>query len=584
MRPKSTTDRCMRDHENDVYMLYDSDDRSKVVPFKNYLKRFYTLFDPLTDGPPNEPELKTWLERGIYKSKLTVVFLTKKSKTNSECEFQLANAVKRYTETKSQHRIVVVMVERCKVPKNLKQFLTVYAFKANDEPTMCNIRKAIEAPKEQYVIGDKTWTNHQNTLKTVIGSPKLDPRIQPEIKKKTRFMDIIWNARKVYRIHQNFDFRCNKPGCTFRCRGDNFKEAHAHIESCKYEWVQCRYCQQNVSRKNIVKHEQKKCRSRRVKCTFDGCDYNPCYADLESHKRACVYQLEQCPNSRYGCQTVYLKKDTKQHKGECQYEKCVCHQCQQELFKVDVDKHHCQNHDRRNDVHSCDNNDCMFEGTVDELFKHHVCCEFRTQKCRNCSRMIPIENLAEHTTDCENLTSCDHCGLMIPRSLLDSHQRLSCSKSSMVTVCDSCHYVTDAVTIETHKDNRCTTSLSCLGDHNDADNSNWEKYATMEIYSAVSKPVRMERTHRKAGLSLPYWYSLGRGSRRYSDVTYSSDSSDYVNFEKHQISGAMTAERRYIFNNIEESMKFLSTDSGICSFSYWYSHDHQDCERYLTFE
>jgi hypothetical protein len=53
MRPTSTSGTCKRDIENDVYMLYDSDDSSMVEPIKNYLQRFYTLFDPLMDGPPS---------------------------------------------------------------------------------------------------------------------------------------------------------------------------------------------------------------------------------------------------------------------------------------------------------------------------------------------------------------------------------------------------------------------------------------------------------------------------------------------------------------------------------------------------
>lgn len=85
---------------------------------------------------PDEAEIKIWTERGVYNAKKTVVFLTKNFLSSTECEFQASHAVDRFSRTKgiNKHRVVVIVLESCKVPKYLRHFKCVYAWKYRDSP------------------------------------------------------------------------------------------------------------------------------------------------------------------------------------------------------------------------------------------------------------------------------------------------------------------------------------------------------------------------------------------------------------------------------------------------------------------
>ncbi|XP_052225590.1 uncharacterized protein LOC127841081 [Dreissena polymorpha] len=242
------------------------------------------------------------------------------------------------------HRIVVVMVESCKIPKNLGHFKIVYAFQNGIfERNVCRLREAIEAPRESFTRLDVFWNNHPNVKQTVIGTPKLQPTKLQGIPIKISLLDIIRHPRKVIDVLKNFDVRCNKQGCSFRCPGKNLKKAHEHIRSCKYELLQCRYCKQSVSRKNIKKHEKRKCRRQIMICPNKGCAFLGCYADHESHNRSCEYRMQKCLNSCYECKSVYPLKDIIKHTQVCDYEKYICTVCNKELFKIDLERHNCIN-------------------------------------------------------------------------------------------------------------------------------------------------------------------------------------------------------------------------------------------------
>lgn len=88
---------------------------------------------------------KAWLENGIHMSKCTVVFLTKKFLTHNYCRYQADNAVVRYVKSKGRHRVIVIMLQSCKIPKNLQHFNCVYAwrFRENPEEQYARILKAI---------------------------------------------------------------------------------------------------------------------------------------------------------------------------------------------------------------------------------------------------------------------------------------------------------------------------------------------------------------------------------------------------------------------------------------------------------
>ena len=76
------------------------------------------------------------MERGVYNAKKTVVFLTKHFLASESCSFQANLAVVRYIHTwgVNKHRVIVVKLEACKVPKYLKYFKCVYAWGYQDRP------------------------------------------------------------------------------------------------------------------------------------------------------------------------------------------------------------------------------------------------------------------------------------------------------------------------------------------------------------------------------------------------------------------------------------------------------------------
>ncbi|KAH3843633.1 uncharacterized protein LOC127877985 isoform X1 [Dreissena polymorpha] len=574
MPPKASKSTCKRGQKNDIYLLYDEDDSSRVMEFAEQFRQFYKVFDPHTDGVPGESKLWSWLEKGIYNSKMTVVFFSKKSITK-EAYIQLSHAIR-------EHRIIAIMVQSCKIPKILGHFNIVYAYHTDSfDLTLNHIRQAIEAPKETFKRLDFPYHNPGKVTQTVVGIPKFENRTLQETPRKTTkitVLDVILNAHIVCNVFNNFTLRCDKPECTFKCRANNFQEVHAHTRSCKFEWVQCSYCKQKVFRKNMQKHEQRKCRFRRLKCSNEGCVYLTSLCDVESHKRSCVYQLVNCRNSINGCKAVHLKKDANQHKRKCDYETLMCNLCK--LFKLDFDSHHCQNSDKRTYIFSCENTGCIYEGSANDMIGHNLVCEFRKQTCRHCSRLIPVGMLTAHTQECSDLTSCHQCGVTIPRYLLERHRQISCGVGAMTTVCDTCYSIVDEVSMKTHTNNDCINYKRHFSMQNTAPNANTNAKEPKHQSEEVSQLVPIVRRKQRGRRLSTIMRLRGRDSCGNSDN--SKVSSHYVNFEDHQKLGIMTPERRDWFNSIGNPASPCSSESGdslpspfytegLCHSSSWYN-------------
>lgn len=81
--------------------------------------------------------MKTWVDRGVYNAKKTVLFITKKFLQSQECTFQASLAVIRYIHTQGlhKHRVLLLLLESaCTVPKYLQAFKCVYAWKYKTNP------------------------------------------------------------------------------------------------------------------------------------------------------------------------------------------------------------------------------------------------------------------------------------------------------------------------------------------------------------------------------------------------------------------------------------------------------------------
>ena len=75
-----------------------------------------------------------WLENGIHKSKITLLFWSKAFKQDELCLYQSENAVLRASLTKGRHIVISVVIDNCKIPERYKQFGCVYAWLWRENP------------------------------------------------------------------------------------------------------------------------------------------------------------------------------------------------------------------------------------------------------------------------------------------------------------------------------------------------------------------------------------------------------------------------------------------------------------------
>ncbi|XP_060588299.1 uncharacterized protein LOC132743754 [Ruditapes philippinarum] len=315
--------------ENDIYAAYSEEDQPDVLRILDILKmNQLTVYDPHLDALPSQTIFKAWLEQGIHMSKITVIFLTKKFISHVYCRYQADNAVVRYAKTKGRHRVILVMLQSCKIPKNLHHFNCVYAwrFRESPEEQYARILKAIFAPRHKFRRGTMLWTNvGRNTAKIAnkrINELSVLSQSVKQEKSLLNYANLVFNLSKVKLTLENCELKCTSENCGFHCSGDKIIDKFfPHIKRCRYQQVKCRFCRQTTLRKNLERHEQTTCKRRHIKCPNDSCGKQLAAAEMFNHERKCSYKIVVCPNEVYGCNGVFARKDKTKHLEICDYEK-----------------------------------------------------------------------------------------------------------------------------------------------------------------------------------------------------------------------------------------------------------------------
>lgn len=224
------------------------------------------------------------------------------------------------------------------------------------------------------------------------------------------------------------ELRCVREGCTFFRKGSDFLEFYNHVKTCKYQKVRCRYCRQEVNKKNLQRHETERCSHRRLKCRHEFCTRQLSIREKDKHERTCPFMEQECPN--LGCTHVFAKKDKNKHMEICEYVQCLCKGCNQLYFRKDIYTHSCPsalpNHfrqmsheetpeNRRSETYTCHNSGCEFKGSHQDVVDHEYTCEFKIQQCPDCGARMTRSLLAWHSKECDRQVECEECGMKFPR-------------------------------------------------------------------------------------------------------------------------------------------------------------------------
>lgn len=444
----------------DIYAAYSEEDQSDVLPIITTLKQHHlTVYDPNTDALPNETLIQSWLEKGIERSKISVIFLTKQFVKNPFCRYQADHAVMKYATTKGRHRLVVVNLQSCKVPNNLKRFNCVYAWKFREQPLEQHQRivHAIFAPKCRFRRGSLWWNNASTSEKLgkikfgdipgYSGKPALDKQL-------VLYSSLLFNINKVKFVLENCELKCLNENCTYRVEGHKMTEFYDHVQVCNYQQVVCRFCKQKTFRKNLKRHEETTCRNRLELCPNEACGRKFTVREMEKHLRVCWYREEECPNKCRGCETVFAHKDKTKHLEICEYATVTCRRCEMVIFRVDIEKHVCQrpNFYRPDELYQCNNTGCSFKAIRGEVDAHARTCEFRIEQCADCGMRLPYRDLAWHRRECDKMVECQLCHQVVPRSSKLTHDRWICSAQNIRSRCDHCHVTFRADLQNAHAD------------------------------------------------------------------------------------------------------------------------------------
>ncbi|KAL4230700.1 hypothetical protein ACF0H5_011076 [Mactra antiquata] len=435
--------------QHDVYAGYHDRNDARVLTILDDLKRHnIDVYDPYRDSMPNETCFKAWLERGILSAKVSLIFLTKSSVKNHVCRYQIDHAVMHYIKSKGRHRVVLVMLESCKIPKNLKQFNCVFAWKYRDDPInqIKRIMKAISAPQSRFRRGNVMWTAGRSMVgeHMSLKNPKLNQA------KKLKNWHLLLNLPKIKFALQNCELQCSSVNCNFRCAGiDLLDQFVQHIKECKYQCVHCSFCGQRIQRKNLQKHEEKTCRYKPKTCPNEGCSKKIPEKLLRGHSVTCQYREEECPNTRHGCVHVFAIKDIDKHLEICDYEQEKCMKCNNYYFRVDIEAHHC-GHLLETDglqniyvdpvpaVFCCQNAHCGFMGTKQKVKEHSLTCIYRMEPCPDCGKRYSVNDLVWHKKQCDKMAECSLCQHIVPSSSKVTHDRWLCRGRNIQSLCDCC--------------------------------------------------------------------------------------------------------------------------------------------------
>ena len=102
---------------------------------------------------------------------------------------------------------------------------------------------------------------------------------------------------------------CPNDGCTIKVIRQDLQ---IHLENCNYRLVKCDYCQKDACLKRLSLHYDE-CLKYPLDC-IQNCGKMIERNEMDSHlKFFCDNTMSNCPYSKFGCKTVFMKKFHKEH-------------------------------------------------------------------------------------------------------------------------------------------------------------------------------------------------------------------------------------------------------------------------------
>lgn len=494
--------RHLENFNHHIYAAYSEANAPEVrLVLEHLRKNHLKVYDPAEERVPGKRIFYKWLENGIHKSRITLLFWSKEFKQNELCLYQSENAVLRTSLTKGRHIVICVVINNCKIPNLYKQFDCVYAWKWKENPPQAldNVLQSVLAhlysAKRSHNLGPRA----SFLVRKRTGNLLCQHKSRQSKSNCFKAMHVLLNFRKIQSVLENCVLCCPNHGCVYRCAGSNIKQFYAHVSACKFAHVQCSNirCRQSILRGQSLKHK-KRCRYKKSKCPNENCreEYTP--SEMKKHKELCSHRTKLCPYRKFGCE----EHDTSEHLAECDYVMVECDLCKTKMIRMEIEEHkqqrcphgliscqHCSAKVKRLKLEShekkcrmpvtCDNAGCgakMARGLLqkhklncswetypcsypgcghlapkDALVKHKLKCEYRQQACEDCGARVALKDINWHKRFCDQMLECSACGFTIPASTKSTHDKWQCSRKNLQTFCRSCHASFGHSHIEEHQ-------------------------------------------------------------------------------------------------------------------------------------
>ncbi|CAD8114787.1 unnamed protein product [Paramecium sonneborni] len=152
--------------------------------------------------------------------------------------------------------------------------------------------------------------------------------------------------------------KCEYEGCNIDIL---LKDKNQHDNICLFKLLQCKWCSQEILRRNLEQHEQNECFERKLLCSK--CLFEVPFLMMQNH-------IDNCPENILQCQLCFSNiklKDVEQHdKNDCPQVIVKCSGCWEKLKRV-------------------------------SMIQHMKSCQFVEIKCENCQELIQRKDLKDHT-------------------------------------------------------------------------------------------------------------------------------------------------------------------------------------------
>ncbi|NP_001161672.1 TRAF-like protein [Saccoglossus kowalevskii] len=201
--------------------------------------------------------------------------------------------------------------------------------------------------------------------------------------------------------------RCSyyKDGCKWIDQLENLK---SHLESCKYNQVECpNNCTAVITRKLLKHHLSNECPRRTVVCEHCGADFTGVM--MEGHRGSCQFQQVQCENKcGVKLQRRYLSSHTL---NECPKRMLSCKYCHKDVIfdTLQTHLHHCLKYPV-----TCPNRcdpERLARGDLEKHLKENcpsstINCPFQGQGCKYKSPRFALEQHLENNSREHLLMMC----------------------------------------------------------------------------------------------------------------------------------------------------------------------------------